>query len=409
MGIRLMQSEVYVRVRTARDRRARRLSLPLTVGASGLADIIVNSSAVAPCAVVVEAQGGALRFVDPHLGSLVDAGRLARYGVQIVGPIAGHARAPGPLQKIAEGLAEERAWIARRPPIMRGLLGGALRQKLRLTVWVVAALATVVWLAKPPQALPPPADLSVKEIKLTPGSIQTSRIAASDHYPQFRRGFTMGFLGAEPLVVGEAALLRFVAAGLDQRAELTLAVNGRRVYQSAADPSCLDVGCPVQVVVPAGVIKAGKNLLVGTHEPASSAWLIRDVLLVPLSDLTPERRAAAEAEYLRAQRFYDERGIVHDNLVQARAELQRLDRLLVGAKGVDELRTRATTLHDEVSRALAQLEADLEFRTSQAMQLNRLNQVETHLKELLELHPDVTTPEHQELRRRIAALKELQP
>jgi tetratricopeptide (TPR) repeat protein len=407
----------YALVRAPGFTGTARLPLPFTIGASSACDVIINSEAVAPAAILVtgpvgrRSAGLALYDVSGSaVGKPGTTARAARYGISIAGPVYGAPEASSLTRLGREALAREAAVFSRFSPGLRRLAGGKLPQPLRLGLWAVAAAARV--------ALPFAAtsdfgrqaeDLSGHEIALKAFDVNPERIGATPDFPDLRKGFTAVFDDAKRLKPGTDLILRFNANGLDNLGELQLAMNGVEVFSSAADPGCIDAFCEQRVRIPAKAIKEGKNVLKATHSPEDSSYLVKDVQLRALLELTPARRAAVDRLWASARRAYDERGIVPENLLAARSELAKLDQLLLESSGMEETAVQALVLKGAIEKEFERLTADLEFKADQAAQLGKYEHAQDLLRRLLSLYPDATSDEHLAVKQRLDELKELAP
>ena len=121
-----------------------RMQLPLRVGTSPHADIIVNSQALLPCSYVVEGHGTAMNIVAQKDGSSISPSEMSRFGLKIKGPFPGIVASKlSFMQRASEFVVLENIWFAQLPETVKKVLGGRFPQKARLGAWASAAVCTL--------------------------------------------------------------------------------------------------------------------------------------------------------------------------------------------------------------------------------------------------------------------------
>lgn len=399
----------YVKIINTRSRTTARLSLPVAIGSSRLCDVIVNSTALPAVSLVLDAgEDGQLAITDARRGTLAGDDRLAALGLTVIGPLAGQPDAGSKRQDLAETLLAERGRFARLPGGVRTLLGGFLPQKVRLGAWLAVPVVGIIALASLTREAPVVVeDLSAKKNALTPGGIVAGSVGAVPGYPAFRKGFTFAFTPNEALPAGSEGVLYFDVKDADEKGELEVYVNERKLWTSTALPECVNTFCRTIIAVPAGLIVAGENVIRAQHQPEGSSYLLKNILLTAAAVPTPERKAQISMVYQRAKRAYDERAIVLQNLVTAREELDRLDKLLIGAKESDGVRSDAALLRKATEDGIEKTTDELTFTAEKAVQLGKHDQAEKQYKELLSLYPEADDKIRLAIQKRLREIKEM--
>lgn len=398
----------YLLFRLRGQRRLRRLTLPVTVGSHGACDLIVNFTTPLPLAYVLRSQEERLQCFGVRAKAPQPTDALAALGIQILGRAAGEAPKKLSLtQRLNEFYLIEAAFFAAQSVRIQRVLGGRWPQKRRLFVWAsllsLALLAVVQLLREPTYA-----DLSSTPLTLIFGTPRTEIIGASPQRHGYERGALIDFEGPKN-IAAQATLLTLKATALNLPGELTLLLNGRTIFASDVDAACIDTICTKQIAVPAGVVQPGHNRLQMVHSTTKSSYMAQGLLLQPLPTLSAEEREHAKRWIELARRFYDERGIVTDNLLAARIHVGRAQDLLARRTETDSLSAPLKVLHDEIESAFkeavrdAWAEADLNERLVKPQELQR------SLEALIRLFPNPASREHQKAKARLDALKEQVP
>lgn len=404
----------YLLFRMRGERGVQRRTLPLTIGAGGECDVIVNTASAAPLAYVVHTDAaGRLACYNVKSGEHQPVDAVRAFGLQIIGSGKGAAPAKTGLPGgVAEALQREAAWFDRLEtpsPKLKRLLGASLPQPLRLGAWGLAAAALaalLVWANGEPSH----PDLSTTPLTMTFGSPRLEIIGASPVRHGYERGATLTF-DAPKSAGTQSALLSFKTMALNKPKELSLRLNGRDIYASEVDPACIDAQCVKQIQVPKGAVLAGKNVLQVIHDQSAGSYMMQAILIEPLPAMSLEERELADRWMQLARRFYDERGIVTDNLLAARIHIEKTIDLLGRRAVSNETEGRlavAKVLQQEIAGELDQAIKDAWADVGVNERLGRPDEATKSLNVLLRLYPNPSSPEHQAVKAKLDALKEPQ-
>lgn len=407
--------ERYLLFRLRGQRGLKRRTLPLTVGTAGECDVVLHAASSAPLAYVVHSdQAGRLVCYNVKTAAAEPTSAIKDFGIEILGVGRGTAPAQGAMRtSVGEALQREAAWFAgveRLPPRLKRLLGERLPQPLRLGAWAAGLAllgAGVVWMSGEPTY----PDLSKAPLTMTFGTPRLEIVGASATRHGYERGATIKF-EAPKKVATASTLLSFKSMALNKPKELKLYVNGQEVYVSNVDPACVSSECVKQVQVPKGVVKPGNNVLELKHDPAAGSYMVQAILIEPLPAISLEERELVDRWTQLARRFYDERGIVTDNLLQARIHVEKTIDLLGRRSPGEDTEGRlaaARVLKQEIDVELERAIKDAWADVGVHERLGRPEEASKALGILLRLYPDPSSPEHQTVKAKLEALKEPTP
>lgn len=387
--------------------KGHRVALPARIGASGASDIIVNVQALPDHAFTLTAGKGGLVLVREPNGQPVSLGMLKNLGLSAKGPIRGSAEVGGTGRLIREALGKEQAWFANLPTAARRWTLGFLPQPLRLLAWG-GLLAGAVTLAAV-QEERAPTDLSEIAVELKFDTVKSDTLGANPKNPDFMKGYENGVTFAVDVPKaqqGKALLLTFDLAGLNIGKELTLGFNGKGIYQTAAESACAQDVCAKSIRVDGKHVKSGENLIRFVHNNPESSYFVGKVHLRPLPGLSDLESQQLDHWYTLAQRAYEERGIVPENLVTAKTHVGKLTKLASERDGVSQILPKAKILEQEIDKAFAATTGELWTAYGFAEKLGNKADMEAALNQLLKLHPNARSEEHADIVEKLQALKE---
>jgi hypothetical protein len=316
--------------------------------------------------------------------------------------VTGHAR---------ELLAREAAFVGRLPGPLRGALLAPLPQVFRLAVvgGVVAALGLAGW--RWSQRTPDPViDLSTTALPLSFDVLRGETLGANPAKATFRKGYEHGITFALDTPAGaetRPAVVAFSVAGLNIGKELELRVNDHSVFVSEAETACAQRVCDKTVRIDAGLLAAGTNELRFVHSDPASSYFVSSILVQSLRPLTSQDGEQLAHWLALASRAYDERQIVPENLLVAQQNVAAALKLARERVGGEAFAARAAVMRGEIDGALAteknRLHADISIFT----RLEKNDDLQRALEQLLRLVPDPDSAEAVGIRKRIHDLKDV--
>ncbi len=402
------REHVYALVSTRGSKLGHRVSLPARIGVSGKNDIIVNVQTLADHAFTLTAANGKLVLVREPKGEPVDLHTLKNLGLVAKGPIRGDAVEQGGFARAArEALGREKAWFQGLPRMAQKALLGMLPQHLRLAGWAAAVSGLVVLaLAAPEQTA---VDLSQQPLELVFDTVKNDTLGANPKSSDFVRGYENGItfhVDVPKEHKGHPLVFNFRIAGLNIGKELLLKVNGKAVYETAAESDCAQDVCAKSVRIDGKLVKAGTNVLQFKHNEPQSSYFLAKLHVRPLPALTELEREQLEHWYDLAQRAYDERNIVPENLVTAKSYVGKLTKLASERDGVPEVAAKAQILEAEVDRSFAATVQEYWTAHALAEKLGNKADMEAALNQLLKLFPNTRSEEHADVMEKMQELKE---
>lgn len=387
------------------SRESRRIPLPALVGSDPACDIIINAHAVDARAYAIHRQGKALQIVHLKSGKQVGPEALQRFGIQVSSPLRSPNKTLRGGSTWRELVAKEDLWLSRQPRWLRLGLGGAMQQHRRFAIWgLIASVVMVSTLA--------PSTTDAIDYSKTPIAIQMDHVSSAIiGVTTQRAGYENGALLTVVANADQARLahlLSFRAAKLDMGKELRIFTTAGLVYESEAMPNCIKQFCEIKVRIPAGFLQEGNNEIQLVHDPAGEFYIIGDILLRPLPKITPDEIIRVKRWEKIANRAYNERKIVPENLVQVKRELDQAIDFLDTRAGGDTIRARIEAFRSEAEDAFRSEVKDRWAKVDINQKLKNFESAQFHLDRLRGLFPDTSSKEHQAVQNRISRIKEMQ-
>ncbi len=397
---------------TVRGSAARhRVSLPVKIGTSGASDVIVNVEALADHAYTLSSRDRKLCLVREPSGEMVDLSTLRHLGLAVQGPIRfvdGDKRKTTRL--VVEALSNEQAWFQKLPSAARRWLGGNLPQRARLALWGLAVIGLAAFALHGKDEVTN--DLSAEPLSLKFDTVRSESVGANPKNPDFAKGYENGVTFVVDLpktAKGQTLLLSFGAAGLNIGKELALEVNGHKVFESEAEAECAQDFCDKSVRLGTKVLKTGKNKLHFAHNQVESSYFVSHLHLRTLPVLKELEAEQMQRWFELAQRSYDERGIVPENLVTAKGYVQKVSKMAGERDGPLEVPAKAKVLENDIDLAFKKVTSDLWTAYAMHEKLGKKLEMEQTLGQLLKLFPDARSDEHAGIIEKLEALKEQKP
>jgi hypothetical protein len=395
----------YVLISSKQQRQRIRLQLPATIGSNADDDIILNAASLDASAYLLSAAADELVFTHLATNQRTDGEQFKKFGLELAGPIFGQATKGRSLrQKIRELLSLEKSWTKNRSKLFQKILLVNCSQSLRfLSFSAMVALSGYFLFGYPAN---PPQDLSKEPVVLTFDALFSETIGASKKRFGYENGITLA-LDAPESVRKQSTLLSLDAGGLNFGEELKFVVKDKVVFATEADPNCSEEICTLQIPLALGVIAPGLNVITILHEPRESSYLIKNIHLLPTPVITELEIEKIEHLYTLAQRAYEDRELVPENLVSSQYDLKKALALLDSrqrSKGLtEELRNKIIVLaHESFAK-------DFWSKAEVATKLQNYQEAEKQLALLQRLFPDPLSEQYKLAQAKLDAIKEIQP
>jgi hypothetical protein len=375
--------------------KAVRMPLPVSVGTSPFAHIIVNSQALLPVSYEIAVDGdqtSRLRITALKDGSLVEQHELGRLGLQIKGPfLSGTVGQKAWRQRLAECLVLEQQWFDRLPEKARRWLGARLPQSGRLGAWAAAAAVSAVLLTFAASSGDRILDYSATPQMLQAGVLNRNLYGASATRLGYEKGVLFRVGGLQS---GRRTQLRFDIGGLDEDREIEVLLNGTAVYASKADVKCVESFCSRTVLLPEA---EGEADIFFRHNGAGT-YLIKNVLVQEVMPLTPAEVATVNRWLESARRAWADRSVSAENIVFASEQIGKAEELASARSDGQQLLTEIQVLKQEVSSSFAEIVSDMTFKVRKDLKLGAVEEARKNLQLMLRLYPDPAHPEHRRLK-----------
>jgi len=385
---------------------AKRLRLPVTIGSSALCDITINSPAVGACSRVIFVTGdGSLRAADVTNGQDSPMESLRHFGLAVAGPFA-DTRNSLMVRTLQSVLASESMWFARCSAGLRKVFGQKFSQNKRLSIWFASMINVVFAINLATGIHHQDPDLSKNPLTIPYGSIVPNGFGSMSTQRSYGHGITFT-VSIPHAAAAQPHTITWEGKGLEANRELTLFVNGREIFATRADKDCLATYCTLSVLIPQETLSSDRNTLFFQHAPFDSDYVVRNILVAPLTKPTAEESVAIRQSLAVARRGFEERGISHLNILSAAQELEKLKSMLSLYLGVEQLQAETNVLAKNVQDELEKLRDELWFNAAKEKQLGKLKSAKEKFESLLALSPDPASREHKKVRRQLDEIAEL--
>jgi hypothetical protein len=374
------------------------------IGSNPACDIIIHTDAIAEFAFELRCDAKALVVYNPKTNTTDSIASLSRFGIQVSGPLQAKDEFLNTKSKPREWFAKEDLWFDRLPTVFGSIVGGFLPQKARYGCWVAIAILTMGFAAIPDQKSE--IDLSTTPITLEMGKISSEIIGFTIQ----RQGYETGALlniDVSPQEAKQAHLMQFRTAKLDAKNEIKMFVNKHEIFASEAMPNCLKRFCNVVFRINRGVLITGTNQIKIVHQDPRSFYIIGDMLVRSLPPISQEEIKRVERWEAVANRAYNERDIVPENLVRVRRDLEQALDFLNTRDGAENLRSRIEAFQSEAKAAFEREAKERWSRIEVSQKLRNLDDTIFHLQKLMALYPDTSSEEHRKIQKRMQQVKEM--
>ena len=387
--------------------QTRRIPLPFAVGSSPLCDVVIRSKAIAPCLFVAQTDTkGQLNLIEASSQTSFPRGRLLHYKLSINGPYCGNPEKLSIKTRLLEWLTWEKQLGNSLSQFSKTLLGYRLPQLPRLIMQLAFVGALIIYsgraLDNPSEAQP---TAQPKSALLTFGTPLSTSFQSSGANDPLSKGFDLTLILDGNNLEPEFLIMEFRTKGIGADRGLIVQWNGVDIWASKARPECLTIYCTERLEIPNDKLATGLNTITFHHLDPDQPFEVDSLFVTAIRQLSAFEKAALEHHLKVAQRFYDERHIVHSNLIRARAELETIDRLLVGVTDQEAQRAAAKHLRNSVETDFEAVVGDLTFRIEQAARLTKYNEAIALGDHLLTLYPNADGAAYQNIKRYLDQLR----
>jgi len=402
-----LPNQSYALVRA--NKQWHRLTLPLTIGRHG--DIMVNAMTLPEIAFKLDVSAEDLQLYHYQSQKVVSLDRIEPLGLMAWGPYPvidndGSFKTSVSIA-LKELSAKEDFALGSMPHWLRRISGCGLTYGRRwfARMGVMTTFIALLALGTQPKSMP---DLSTVPFTLTFGTVHSTPIGASPSRPGYEQGILFQIDAPEDSH-SHQHLLSFKGAGLNIDNEVELVLNDGSIFHSNADANCITSFCDYTIPLAAGLVKSGLNNLKLVHNPAVSAYFLSDLHLSKLDKTKPIELQQVQRWIQIAERHYNEREIVAENIVIAIDQLDKALEFLQTRESepsTRDLTLRASVLKKEAQEAFAALVTDLWNRVKVNQKLEKNHKATKLLELLLRLYPNPTDSEHMRIKQNLTQIKE---
>ena len=369
-----------------------RMQLPLRVGTSPHADIIVNSQALLPCSYVIDGSDALLTIVAQKDGSLISSSEMNRFGLKIKGPFPGiAANRLSYKQRLAEWIVLEHIWFSQLPQNAKKKLGGALSQKARLGSWAAVAVCALALSIFAFGRQEKTEDFSNVPYALSVGVINKALFGASPTRSGNEKGVLFHLAG---MVANQKTQLRFDVGGLDEDKEVEVLFNGRSLFSTKADIACVEQFCNRSITLP--VWEGGEASVFFKHN-GGGTWLVKNILVQQIPVITTAERSMVSRWIEAARRAWEDRNVSAENIVMASELIAKSEELVNTRDAAEDLQTEVQVIKKEVTSSFDEIINDLTFKARRDLKLGDVESARKSLQIMLRLYPDPAHKEHQRI------------
>lgn len=383
----------WAMVRTNQKSHWTTLKLPLTIGHHVDNDIFVNAPTMRHVSKILVNAHGVLTLVDAQTQNKSDLGGLSLFGLEVLGPFTKNPDTLSSLGRQAE-LAlrkEQAAYLQRYPKLLRNILPAA--QKLRLLTIAASALVCVGFIQLADSDSNRAADLSAKARAAAIGNVTELRIHSAGAGSSYAKGATISFGGASENEALPYALTMSLA-GLDITNELSIHLNGTLIGQTAASLSCIDAYCQREFGIDRALLRKDHNVLQIVHNNPESSYTLKNVFLRAMEPASDEDRELATQLLTSADRYYEERLLLVQNIRTAMDAIEKVETILSTRTGLDSLKPHFSISKRKINDAFQELSKDLLFKLEKELKLGHDKPALALIQDLMKLYPDPSSRQY---------------
>lgn len=400
------ESDGWVLVRTGKRAPWRSLQVPFTVGAHIDNDVFVNAPTMRQISKIAVVDQGFVVFVDAQTMNPVDGSDLKAIGIDVVGVFNHDPQNVGLVGRFAKKIqCREDAAFRSLPSRYRRFF--PRKQSLRFGFLACFGLMFSAFLASNSPDGMGVQDLSSTPILASVNNVADLKIKSEGVNSPYSKGFMLEF-DATAKSPSADYVLTVSATGLDVADEFTILINEKVIGSTQASISCADSICLRDFPVSADLLAGGPFKMTFRHNDAASSYFIKSVFLRGMEPATEEDREMVTQLLVSAERHYDERHLLVQNIRSALDAIQSVEDILATKQGLAPIKARFNVSKAKISAAFKETSSDYQFRLQKELKLGHNKVALGLVNDLMKLYPDPTSRQYLMLLEQRKVLQEAQ-
>lgn len=386
-------------VRTSSKDQWSALRMPFSIGYHSDNDVFVNAPSMRQISKIVTEHQGRVLVVDAQNQSSHSIDTLNIFGIQIQGPYSARPDTlamPIKAWETFKGLESE--WIDRRfAAKWKKWLPKTTELRLLVSSLAIVGISTV-GMGQFDGSKTVIVDQSDLAISVQAGSVHQLNIQSMNSSSPNAKGALFEIKDAKS-EYAQRYVLTLNLAGLDLTRELEIYVNDSFIGHTTPSLTCIEKYCERDFVVNADILKDGTNLLRIKHSDERSSWGLKHVFFRGLEPATLEEIELGNQLLSSIERFYDERHLTVKNLRSGVDASKQLEHLIDTRTGMESLSPRLHVVNTKLLKAFEETSGDLQFKLQKSLKLGSKVQAKAIVDQLMQLYPEATMAEYQQLAR----------
>ena len=383
-------------VRTNPKSKFSALKLPITIGSTVESDIIINASTLRPVSKIVASQNGILVMTDVQTLEACETRGLDLFGVEIYGPFATNPLLlPGHQRQLEWMLVTERkAFKIKYPAFFQKYL--PKNQFRRLAVIGGSALFAFGALALSPDATPQIPDLSKELIAIKSGNVVELGIKAPTGLSAYASGVTLS-LDPTSHAKEDHFVLSLAMSGLDVEKEFSIYFNSKLIGTTTADVKCSDSICNLDFPVSGDLLDSAGDTVTLTHASPGSSYTIKSAFFRNMLPANAEEIENVKQLLAAAARFYEDKGLLVQNIRLAKEALAEAEGVLTTRTGLDDLEAKFVIAKKHVTDEFKSTAKELQWKCEKEIRLGNNRQAIALINDLFKLYPNQASSQYNTL------------
>ncbi|NRA64555.1 MAG: hypothetical protein HRU19_08740 [Pseudobacteriovorax sp.] len=179
--------------------------------------------------------------------------------------------------------------------------------------------------------------------------------------------------------------------GLSYQDRITVEVNGKKAWGNRRQEACILSGCDQEVLVTNSLLQKGKNTFTITNHDPKQFWAIMNTSFFL-------RQPASEAEQIRIKKLLDQAELLFSrkhistaNMFSARANLDRITKILGASIVSESMQSTIDALNTEVDIAIKRYVDDSLFEIDRSIRSGDMIKAKNVAQEMERFFPDPAT------------------
>lgn len=395
----------FALVRTSPKSKWTAMTLPVTIGSQTESDIVVNAPTMRGVSKIAAVDSNAIVLIDAQTQEISTLLDLKLFGIEMLGPFSENpVHMPSWRRSLHLGLnRENQLYRNRYPGFLRKYL--PVDQSKRLAVMSAIIVGSFGLLAALPDSSDTVPDLSGSAIAAKHGNVVKLGIKSSGLSSSYAKGVTLAFSPAEN-VESKKLVLTMNVAGLDLANELSVQINGKFIGTTSAQLGCVDSYCALDYAVPAEILSPDGNTVRIAHSVAESSYEIKNIFFRTMEPATSEEIELVQQLLVSAERYYDERFLLVQNIRNAMDAVDEIERLVTTRTGIEALKPKFAVAKVKIQKSFQDISSDLQFKLQKELTLNHYKPAMSIVNDMLKLYPDPATRQNSMLMQQKKKLEE---